>query len=295
MVEVSENTFCFRMSVELSGKLVASLSQQSTTIRTLPDDVLLEMFKYHLDKYRHVRWYLLSTLAQVCQRWRHIIYASPRYLDLQIICTTRRPPRYLMGGWPALPITILHTASGDSDSDPELTYESEEVEDVDNITAVLEHNNHRVFVLKLSDVPSWQLERFLAAMQKPFPELTSLDIGAADKFSYSHCRTPPPVFPDSFLGGSAPCLRSLRLDGIPFPGLPKLLSSSHGLVDIHLWDIPSSAYISPEELATYLSSMKHLGSLSIKPDATDSSSETGQYHPPSSSFTRIVLPALTSL
>jgi hypothetical protein len=132
-------------------------------------------------------------------------------------------------------------------------------------------------------------------MQKPFPELTSLDIGAADKFSYFHRRTPPPVFPDSFLGGSAPCLRSLRLDGIPFPGLPKLLLSSHDLVDIHLWDIPSSAYISSAELATCLSPMKHLESLNIKPtgNAMNSPSEETGQHPPS--FTRIVLPALTSL
>jgi hypothetical protein len=49
-------------------------------------------------------------------------------LDLQITCTTRRPLRYLMSGCPELPITILHTANGSDD--PELTYESEEVEGV---------------------------------------------------------------------------------------------------------------------------------------------------------------------
>ena len=169
----------------------------------------------------------MAYYSQVCQRWRHLIVASPRYLDLGIICTTSTPLKYLMSGWPALPITIRrHT--DDNDLAPESGADG-----IDNIIAALEHND-LVIDIKLSDVPSWQLELFVAAMQKPFPELTSLDIGAADKFSYFHSRPPPPVFPNSLLGGSAPRLRSLRLDGIPFPGLPKLLLSSHGLVDIHL-------------------------------------------------------------
>jgi hypothetical protein len=34
---------------------------------------------------------------------------------------------------------------------------------------------------------------------------------------------PEPLLPDSFLGGTAPRLRSLRLSDVPFPGSPKLL------------------------------------------------------------------------
>jgi hypothetical protein len=132
---------------------------------------------------------------------------------------------------------------------------------MNNVIAALEHNN-RVSDIKLSDVPSWQLERFVAAMQKPFPELTSLDIGAVSKERYPDLRpdrqTRPPVFPD-FVLGSAPCLQSLRLDGIPFLGLPKLLLSSQNLVDFHPWDTPS-VYFTPEEIATCLSPMKHLES-----------------------------------
>jgi hypothetical protein len=157
----------------------------------------------------------------------------------------------------------------------------------------LEHNN-RVFYIDLYGVPSWQLERLVAAMQKPFPELTILKIGAADKEAYVDSefgRKPPPVFPDSFLGGSAPCLKSLRLNGIPFPGLPTLLLSSHDLVNIHLWDIPPPSYFTPEEMATCLSPMKRLKSLTI--NFMDSPSLAAGQYPPS--LTRIVLPALTSL
>jgi F-box-like len=266
----------------LNDTPAASLSQQST-ISILPDDVLREIFKSYLDESPRFRWFSWCTLAQVCQRWRHVIVASPRYLDLQIVCTTSRPVRHLMSGWPALPIAILHT--GDPKSKPG-------VESVDNIIAALEHNN-RVFDIKLSDVLSWQLERFVAAMQKPFPELTSLDIGAEDKERYFCRRMPPPVFPDSFLAGSAPRLQSLRLDGIPFPGLLKLLLSSRDLVDLHLWDIPSSVYFTPEEIAICLSPMKHLQTLKIKFYAMYSPSLAAGQHPPS--HTHIVLPALTSL
>jgi hypothetical protein len=45
------------------------------------------------------------------------------------------------------------------------------------------------------------------------PELTSPDIGAADKEKYFRHRTPPPVFPDSFLGG-------------PVSGLPHISNRS---------------------------------------------------------------------
>jgi hypothetical protein len=276
MVEVSGNMLLFfGIGVELSDTPAASLSQQST-IGTLPDDVLLEIFKSYLEEPFRYAW---CTLAKVCQRWRHVIAASPRYLDLQIICTTGDPVRDLMSEWPALPIAILHSG--------ELYRPGVEI--MDNIIAALKHNN-RVFEIKLSDVPSWQLERLVAAMQEPFPELTSLVISAAENdFLF---RMPPP-FPDSFLGGSAPRLKSLHLDGIPFPGLPKLLLSSHNLVDIYLWDIPSSVYFTPEEMATCLSPLQHLKSLKLKFYAMDSPSLAAGQHPPS--LTRVVLPALTSL
>ena len=35
--------------------------------------------------------------------------------------------------------------------------------------------------------------------------------------------------------------------------VPKLLLSFHDLVDLHLWDISSPVYLTPEEIATCLS------------------------------------------
>jgi hypothetical protein len=266
----------FGIGAELSDTPAALLSQQSP-IGTLPDEVLLEIFKDYEDTSVYYRWYSWPTLAQVCQRWRHVVAASPRYLGLQIFSLTGRSASGMMSGWPALPIIISHIGG------------SPGTEGVDHVTAALEHNN-RVIRIWLDNVPSWQLEIFVPAMQKPFPELTSLHIAAQYHF---RSLTPLPVFPDSFLGGSAPSLRSLHLDGIPFPGLLNLLSSSHHFVDIGLLDIPSSVHIPPEELATCLSPMKHLKSLKIRFNPIDSPSLAAEQDPPS--LTRIVLPALTLL
>jgi hypothetical protein len=247
-------------------------------IGKLPDEVLLQIFKSYQDDSMYYRWDSWPTLAQVCQRWRHVVVASPRYLDLKIFSMTLRSASGLMSGWPALPIVILHIGPSETKG-----------EGVDHVIAALEHNN-RVVRIRLSEVPSWQMEIFVAAMKKPFPELTSLDIGTGGLF----CGLPlPPVFFDSFLSESAPSLQSLRLHGIPFPGLLKLLLSSHNLVDIDLWAIPSSVYIPPEEMATCLSPMKHLKSLKINFNNLDSPSLAAEQYPPSP--THIVLPALTLL
>jgi hypothetical protein len=73
-----------------------------------------------------------------------------------------------------------------------------------------------------------------------------------------------PVIPASFIGGFAPRLQTLDLNWIPFPGLPKLLSSATYLVRLSLWGIPYSGYISPEEMATCHSVLTRLESLIIE-------------------------------
>jgi hypothetical protein len=71
------------------------------------------------------------------------------------------------------------------------------------------------------------------------------------------------VIPDLFLGGSAPPLQFLDLDGIPFPGLPKLLLSADHLGCLSLSDIPHSGYISPEAIVALLCNLPSLCILSL--------------------------------
>jgi hypothetical protein len=53
------------------------------------------------------------------------------------------------------------------------------------------------------------MEKVLAAMHGPFPELTILEFLSESETA--------PVIPDIFLGGDAPRLRTLSLTHIPFP------------------------------------------------------------------------------
>jgi hypothetical protein len=153
---------------------------------------------------------------------------------------------------------------------------------VDNIIAALELSN-RVCIISLLDVSSSLLETLLAAVQEPFPELTHLWLG-----SYGG-----PVIPDSFLGGSAPRLQHLSLDGILFPGLPKLFLSATHLVDLRLENIPHSGYISPEAMVAILSTSTSLQYFSLQFQSPQSFPDQESRRPPR--LTRSVLPVLTTL
>jgi hypothetical protein len=145
---------------------------------------------------------------------------------------------------------------------------------VDNIIAVLEHND-RVCQIDLRNVPSSQLAKVSAAMQVPFPELTHLWLESNDEMV--------PVLPDSFLGGSAPPLISLRLDRIPFPGLPKIfLSATHlaTLHQLHLLHIPHSGYFSPEAIGAALSKLTGLEVLWLEFQSPQSRPDLESRRPP---------------
>ncbi len=94
-------------------------------------------------------------------------------------------------------------------------------------------------------------------MQVPFPELT--DLLLRPELLYMTIN-----IPDSFLGGSAPRLQRLELNGFPFPGLPKQLLSATHLVELWLSDISHSWYISPEAMVALLSVLSSLRTLFLR-------------------------------
>ena len=218
----------------------------------LSDDALLYIFHCYVSRalrdLSRIEWIdAWHTLVHVCRRWRHVVFGSPRRLNMQLYCTIRTPVRETLDVWPPLPIVIFGDGLSTSTSG------------ADNINAALQHND-RVREVGLWDVTSSQLEKVVTVMQEPFLELTTLGLqwhSIEDTLSL-------PVVPDSFMGGSAPRLRSLHLSRIPFPGLPKLLSSASGLVHLLLSDIPHSGYISPDALATCLSSLTSLKDLTFE-------------------------------
>jgi hypothetical protein len=173
--------------------------------------------------------------------------------------------------WPPLPMVIVPYGLSKS-SKPA----------ADNIIAALERND-RIHRVQLWDVSSSLLDKALAVMQGPFPLLTDLDI-RCDEDQMA------PVVPDSFLGGFAPRLRKLSLEHIPFPGLPKLLLSASDLVEISLWHIPHSGYISPSAMVDCLSTLNTLESLWLLFESPRSRPLRESRPPPPQ--TRFVLPSL---
>ena len=257
----------------------------------LPDDVLLEIFDFHVnraeqpepedeetsmfdEKVMKESW---QTLVHVCRRWRTVVFGSTRRLKLQLVCTNRTPARDTLDVWPPLPLSILARFS-----DP--------MESVD-IISVLECSD-RVLEIVLENILNSDLEDIMKAMQEPFPELTNLLIsvwpdGATDETG------PVLPLPDSFLGGFAPHLRRFRLSSVPFPALPKLLLSTAHLAYLYLQNIPHSGYFPPEAMVTALSTLKSLKIFFLTFQSPLSRPDRPSRHPPPP--TRSDLPFLTTL
>jgi hypothetical protein len=244
------------------------------TIDVLPDDMLLEIFESYLDEDSSEDKPMWLPLVQVCRRWRNLVFKSPYHLRLRLPCTPSNHFREMLDIWPSLPIVI----SDDGNTNP----------GVDNIIAALERND-RVCKIQLGGEPTSLLLRSVAATQKPFPLLTDLELRSDDEWGLA--------LPDSFLGGSAPRLQSLRLEFIPFQGIRTLLSSATDLVHLDLWNIPDSGYISPETMATTLSPLTQLKTLALGFHARDSfrSPPVREFRNNPFLFSLVALPNLTHL
>ena len=244
------------------------------SIDILSDDALLEIFGFYVVEDIHVKrdveaW---QSLVHVCQRWRRLVFGSPRCLNLRLYCATKTQTRMrdTLDIWPALPLIIRGSANP---------------EELDNIIAVLERNDRVCDIsIDFSDShfgDAWTVMHH-DVMQKPFPVLERLGLSASGM---------TPDIPDSILGGSAPHLIALALDGFPFPGIPKLLMSTTHLMHLSLTNYSSSrGYISPEAIVNVLSTLTSLRSLSL---GFSSSENRPDQHP--SPLTRPVIPFLRLL
>ena len=252
-----------------------------------PDVALLEIFECYMDQVREdlddeLTARAWSTLVHVCQKWRSVVFGSPRRLGIRLFCTETTPVKEMLGVWPPFPIVIGQYIRPTQ---------------MDSIIGALKHND-RVCKLDLFGMTNSQLEEVLAATQQPFPVLASLimtiwwdDMDDFNWWEYELLDGPPPVVPDSFLGGSAPRLEHLTLERLPFPGLPKLLLSATGLVSLYISQIPHSGYISPQAMVCCLSTLTRLEELKLgfQSPLSRPVRDTRHPHPP----TRSTLPSLT--
>ena len=249
--------------------------RQATTISVLPDNVLLDIFWLYKKErneenpaYPVWKWH---RLVHVCRRWRQVVFASPRRLDLRIRCTSGTPVREYLGIWPVLPIFIdyhfLFNRSGSNE---------------DHIVAALDSEYlHRICGVWLA-VTGSELERITRVMQEPFPVLTSLTITSRGGDAVA--------LPAEFLGGYAPRLQEITLNRIPFPALPTLLLSTIDLITLKLANIPPTGYISPESMVVGLAALPRLKDIHIIFQPTTLRSDRIPLPP----VTRSVLPALTN-
>ncbi|SRR5216683_5652617 len=251
----------------------------------LPDDVLLEIFDLYKEdplskspskNSLSWRW---KTLTHVCRRWRHIVFASPQRLDLRVVCSSTTSVTTLLDIWPSLPITVTHFCSCPHTLDEK---------GVENLIAAVEHRD-RTSEIRIFHVNGSALKKLAAAMNEPLPVLTNFLLWS----SYDR-NGPAPVLPETFLGGSAPRLRSFHLRGIPFPSFPRFIMSASHIVHLTLARIPNSGYIPPDTMVTSLATLPNLKYLHIgfKPPLFRPL-QIGL--PPPSALTCAVLPALVSL
>ena len=209
----------------------------SVTIDVIPDVALLRIFDFYLgDEWASIdTWH---TLVHVCQKWRNVVFESPRRLDLQLHFNSTTEIEDTDDIWPPLPISIRVF--------------NHRIRFISRIRSTLLHND-RIHELTLWRVPSEQLDKIVEKMQTPYPALTSLTLEPGDEEASS--------VPASFLGGSAPRLRELNFYHIRFPGLLNLLLSATHLVTLELVRIPHLAYITPKAMITCLSVLTKLESL----------------------------------
>ena len=264
-------------------RLLLTVWAGRVSINALPDDILLNIFVFDrvafLDGLKGVyrsrltwRWH---RLVQVCRRWRSVVFASPTFLNLKLICGPETRVK-LTVIWPPIPIIIR-------------TFDWPMPEDYDFEAAIVHRN--RVCQINLFFQTTSQLQRLTSAMQEEFSALTHLRL-CFTSFTNPHS-LPAPDLPDGFLGGSAPHLQSLELNRIPFPALPKLLLSATHLVRLTLKNIPRTGYISPEAMINCLTTLGNLKSLAIEFETLIFRADRESRRPPPSA--RAVFTALTRL
>ena len=246
--------------------LTRSPSRQ-VTIQSVPNEVLLNTFRYFLDVSPR-DW---PRLVHICRKWRYIAFASQRVLRLRLFCTYGTPVQKSVDCWPALPIVVQYGGL------PALCPPTPE--DEGNIMVALKQFN-RVISISLTITPSL-LEK-LSTIERAFPELQDLVLLSRDGELLT--------MPSAFRWGQR--LRRLHSMGVAFPvHLQSLyLGSSTNLIDLLLHDAFLPWNLSLVILKNLLSEMTRLRSLSLHFRCTNN------YHfplPPNGE--RVVLPFLSRL
>ena len=227
----------------------------SKLIHNLDDYSLLNIFHLYrlvylagdeVDEVSISNWRWWYKLAQICRRWRGLVFGSASYLGLCLVCTNGTPIADMLAHSPPLPLIInyIHIHH-----DRDITAEDEE---------------GVVFALKQRDrvrhihfrMPIRNLQRFIMAIDEEYPMLESLAMLHPTWDNNANL-----ILPQSF---RSPHLQRLILSGVAFPTKSTSLTTVISrLVTLRLYLIHQSTYFMPNVLLQSLSIMPQLETLVI--------------------------------
>jgi hypothetical protein len=221
--------------------------------------------------WKRQRWWY--KLTQVSRRWRYLILESRSALDLHLVCTYGVPVADMLAHSPPLPLTIIYGK--------QLTMTAE---DEQGLLLALSHRD-RVHYITIQ-MPAPSLEKFIPAMDGPFPILERLHFYSMTEEETS--LTLPVTF-------QAPNLRRLDLWYTLLPTGSPLLTPNGGLVQLSLSGIPRSAYFPPNYILSRLSLMPQLEKLTIAFHSTPSNHDVVRQLLDTPILTNVTLPNLRLL
>ncbi|KAH9976519.1 hypothetical protein BJV74DRAFT_953612 [Russula compacta] len=205
----------------------------------LSEDVLLSIFNcYRLDippGWDHKWWY---KLMHTCSQWRRIILAFPSSLQLHLHCTYSTPIADMLKYSP--PLTIHIDFNG--------KWKMSNKDEDGALLALQQHNRVRFINLMRA-----RIDKFLLAMNKPFPMLEDLRLSFTDLDSA--------LILETF---TAPRLRHFYLVLNHWSQRLPLLPSVAGLVSLSIRDILSLGALPARYLVSHLSLMPQLEYLSLE-------------------------------
>jgi hypothetical protein len=223
------------------------------------------------------RWWY--KVAQVCQRWRYLVLASPSYLKLSLLCTNGVPLTDMLAHSPPLPLVINYVV------EYRFEYRNRHPLTAKDGEAILLALQHRDRVRRIHlQIPIAKLQRAVWAMRDHFPILEHLYI-AQHIIKHEMVLMLPRTF-------QAPQLRHLILQSVIYPTGSLLLATPAGLVNLSLKNIVPSTYFHPSDLLPWLALMPQLETLGIgfRSRVLDPNTERQLLHSPT--LTPLTLPNL---
>jgi hypothetical protein len=183
-------------------------------------------------------------LTHVCRQWRRLIFCSPSYLGICLVCTFGTPVADMLAHSPPLPLVIDYYF----DDKYHITTEEQ-----DAIILALKQRD-RVHRVRLQ-MPVTNLQKLVMAMDEEYPNLKYLVI-----MHRTDNNSTTLVFPQTL---RAPRLHHLLLIGFALPLGPRLLLTGTDLVTLCLYMDHPSIYFRPNTLLQWISFMPQLETLVI--------------------------------